>query len=149
MNDIQNLGIKSVNYFINLMKEEQWLVNAELSIKREYLSAFQGCNETVYGETIIDSNIHNVTQIINMFKEFNINCFIEDNKLIIEKTTDNLIRYSDIINYTYCDEKRRKSSSIIEQLKIKKYNNSNNGEIIIVENGCICVQISSIKQILQ
>jgi DNA-directed RNA polymerase beta subunit/intein/homing endonuclease len=148
MNDIQNLGIKSVNYFINLMKEEQWLVNAELSIKREYLSAFQGCNETVYGETIIDSNIHNVTQIINMFKEFNINCFIEDNKLIIEKTTDNLIRYSDIINYTYCDEKRRKSSSIIEQLKIKKYNNSNNGEIIIVENGCICVQISSIKQIL-
>ena len=72
-----------------------------------------------------------MTQISNMFNELNIktslhNSVVNENKtkvsIAFENTTDNLANYVDIINYTYCEEKRRTSSSIIEYLKIKECN---------------------------
>jgi DNA-directed RNA polymerase beta subunit/intein/homing endonuclease len=121
-----------------------WLVNSELSIKREFLSAFQGGEgcalsyqnnekpilgitfQTTHNEYLTNT-IEYVAQIILMFKELDIGCSLnmvnlsEDETkvcIIFEKSTENLIRYGDVINYSYCEEKRRVSSPIIEYLKI-------------------------------
>ena len=129
----------------------EWLINAELSIKREFLSAFQGgdgsrlsyqknganCKpnlgitvQTTHNDYLNDT-VDYITQIISMFKEFGIDCRLNTNKVNDEKTkvciafnrnTENLIRYADIINYSYCEEKRRTSAPVIEHLKIRGYN---------------------------
>ena len=128
-----------------------WLVNAELSIKREFLSAFQGgdgsrlayqkndktwkphisvTGQATYNEYLEDT-IKYMTQITIMFKEFEINSsikthIVDENKMqvciVFENSSENLARYADIINYTYCEEKRRTSAPIIEHLKIKEFN---------------------------
>jgi len=128
----------------------KWLVNAELSIKREFLSAIQGgdgsklsCQKN--GNTFkisigmtkqttqnvyLNDTIEYVTQIIDIFKEFNIHCYLkvytqDNDKSIVcvcfENTSDNLCKYCDVINYTYCEEKRRSSAPVIEFLKIREY----------------------------
>ena len=87
----------------------EWLVNAELSVKREFLSAFQGgdgsrlsyqknCGNK-YGWTpylgITYQTTHNdylndtteyIRQIINMFTEFCISCRIKIVKVCDEKS---------------------------------------------------------------
>jgi DNA-directed RNA polymerase beta subunit/intein/homing endonuclease len=128
-----------------------WLICAEPSIKREFLSAFQGgdgcriaCQkndtnwktnigrtfQTTYNEYLTDT-ITYMTQISNMFNEFGIKSrvsqyIVDENKskvcIIFENTSENLIKYADTINYTYCEEKRRTSSAVIEHLKIKNFN---------------------------
>jgi len=128
-----------------------WLVSSELSIKREFLSAFQGGDgsrlsyqkndrtwkphigitfQTTQNE-FLDDTIKYMTQIINMFIEFgiksNIKTIVVDNEktkvcIVFENSSENLVRYVDIINYTYCEEKRRTSACIIEHLKIKEFN---------------------------
>jgi DNA-directed RNA polymerase beta subunit/intein/homing endonuclease len=128
-----------------------WLINAELSIKREFLSAFQGgdgCRlsyqkndktwklcigrtfQTTYNEYLNDT-INYMTQIMNMFNDFGIKSNIKTNKvndmktkvcIVFENTSENLLKYSDIINYTYCEEKRRASAPVIEHMKIKEFN---------------------------
>jgi DNA-directed RNA polymerase beta subunit len=129
----------------------EWLINAELSIKREFLSAFQGGDGSRLsyqknGETFkpnigitfqtthnnyLNETIEYMGQIITIFQEFNIICRLNTKKvndektcvcIIFEKSTENLIRYSDIIHYTYCEEKRRASAPIIEHLKIRGFN---------------------------
>ena len=132
-------------------KIPDWLVNAELSIKREFLSAFQGGDgsrlsynknantwkpnigrtyQTTHNEFLQDTNAY-MTQISNMFKELGINnnialTIVDENKtkvgIVFDTSSENLAKYADIINYTYCEEKRRKSSPAIEHLKIKEYN---------------------------
>jgi len=161
----------------------EWLINAELSIKREYLSAFQGGDgsrllynkkcfptlkytlQTTYNDYLNDT-INYMNQIITMFSQFNIQCHlitknINDFKSIVsivfDNHLDNLIKYADTINYTYCEEKRRKSAVIIEHLKIKKYikdykyTNSliyeNFIKENIVHNGCVSIPILSITEI--
>ena len=51
---------------------------------------------------------------------------VDENKtqvcLVFKNSSENLARYADIINYTYCEEKRRTSAPIIEHLKIKEFN---------------------------
>ena len=131
-----------------------WLINAELSIKREFLSAFQGGDgsrlsyqknnntwklcigrtfQTTYNEYLNDT-INYMTQIMNMFNDFGIKSNIKTNKvndtktkvfIAFENTSENLLKYSDIINYTYCEEKRRASSPVIEHIKIKEFNKKN------------------------
>ena len=168
-------------------KIPDWLVNAELSIKREFLSAFQGgdgcklsyqkniktfkpslgvTSQTTYDEYLPDT-IEYMTQIVNMFKELNINCRLitqklENNKsslsIVFDNHDDNLTRYSNYINYTYCEEKRRKSAQVIEHLKIRDYNKNNkiyNNKYIyetfikdnLVHNGCVSIPILSIKEV--
>jgi len=128
-----------------------WLINSEKSIKREFLSAFQGGdgsrlsyqkNEKSWKPHIgitfqttqneyLDNTIQYMTQIMNMFNEFDIKSNIQpkkvdDNKtkicLVFENSSENLVKYADIINYTYCEEKRRNSAPVIEHLKIKEFN---------------------------
>jgi DNA-directed RNA polymerase beta subunit/intein/homing endonuclease len=129
----------------------EWLVRAELSIKREFLSAFQGgdgsrlsyqskidrftprisitCQTT--GNSFLDETINYMNQIMKMFGEFNIKCnvktdVVDEDKtrvyLSFENTCENLSIYADTIHYAYCDEKRRASAPIIEHLKIKSFN---------------------------
>jgi DNA-directed RNA polymerase beta subunit len=135
----------------------EWLINAELSIKREFLSGFQGgdgsrlsCQknsttwkpnisitcQTTHNEYLQDT-INYMTQIINMFNEFGIittikTIIVDDNKtkvcIVFENTSKNLVKYADIINYTYCEEKRRTSAPVIEHLKIKEFNKLHRNE---------------------
>ena len=128
-----------------------WLVSSELSIKREFLSAFQGGdgsrlsyqkNANTWKPNLgitfqtttkdyLNDTINYMTQIKNMFEEFDIKCSLKIKDInetsskvciIFEKSTSNLLRYADIINYTYCEEKRRASAPIIEHLKIREFN---------------------------
>ena len=129
----------------------EWLINAELSVKREFLSAFQGGDgsrlsyqkngekrkpnlgitiQTTHNDYLNDT-IEYINQIITLFKEFDIDCRLKTTKVNEEKTkvcivfnknTENLIRYADIISYSYCEEKRRTSAPIIEHLKIRGHN---------------------------
>jgi len=166
----------------------EWLTNAELSIKREFLSAFQGgdgsrlsyeskdnrftprisitCQTT--SNDYLNDTVKYMTQIVNMFSEFDIQSSIkiqdaDDDKsrvyINFENTSENLAKYVDIINYTYCEEKRRTSAAIIEHLKIKEFNKTRNipetnNDIYenfikenIIDNGCISVPILSINEI--
>lgn len=134
----------------------EWLVNAELSVKREFLSAFQGgdgcrisCQkndknwkpnigrtyQTTHNEFLEDTQKY-MKQISDMFLEFGINSniqqsIVDENKtkvcIVFENTSENLVKYSETINYIYCEEKRRTSAAIIEYLKIKG-NNKNTRE---------------------
>jgi len=126
----------------------EWLLNSELSVKREFLSAFQGGDgsrlsfkndtlsprisitcQTTSNEYLNDT-INYMTQIKEMFYEFGIKSEIktdtvDENKSTVsvnfENTYENLLKYADNISYTYCEEKRRTSAPIIEHLKIKNY----------------------------
>ena len=132
----------------------EWLVNSEPSIKREFLSAFQGgdgCRiayqKNTNGNTwkihmgytsqttndeFLDDTVKYMEQIVNMFVEFNIKCNLNITKVKEQPKTmvciafdtgaANLARYVDIINYTYCEEKRRVSASAIEHIKIRAFN---------------------------
>ena len=132
-------------------KLPHWLINSELSIKREFLSAFQGGDgsrlsyqkndktykpnigitfQTTHNDYLKDTTEY-MTQIINMFEELNIHCRlntinVDDTKtkvcIIFEKSTENLVTYSEYIHYCYCEEKRRISAPIIEHLKIREFN---------------------------
>jgi DNA-directed RNA polymerase II subunit RPB2 len=136
-----------------------------LSIKREFLSAFQGGDgsrlayqknektwkphigitfQTTHNDYLSDT-INYMTQIVNMFDEFGIksslkNNVVDENKtkvcIVFENSSENLAKYADIINYTYCEEKRRTSAPIIEHLKIKEFNKKTRDEHYkyIIEN---------------
>lgn len=128
----------------------EWLLTAEKSIKREYLSAFQGGDGSrlsyqkngdtwkpymgiTYQSTrnhLLENATEYMTQISNLFKEFGIVSNVQTKPsnedttkvcIVFEKTTKNYANYSDLIGYTYCEEKRRRSASIIEHVKIKEY----------------------------
>ena len=152
----------SFAYFMNIMgafsgkktnisrKLPDWLVNCDLSIKREFLSSFQGGDgsrlsyqkngikfKPSLGITFQTTNneylsytIDYMTQIKNMFEELNIECRLSTKKvndekskvcIVFEKSTENLLRYANKIGYTYCEEKRRNSAPVIEHLKIREY----------------------------
>jgi len=132
----------------------EWLINAELSIKREFLSGFQGgdgcrisCQKNqnmgnwkihmgYTSQTTHDDYLNETTQymqqIVNMFHEFNIKCCVKTNKIkdepkskvsiVFDTGAENLTRYTEIINYTYCEDKRRASALAIEHLKIRAFN---------------------------
>jgi intein/homing endonuclease len=129
----------------------EWLLKSGLSVKREFLSAFQGGDgsrlsynksekyykpnlgitfQTTHNDYLTETTEY-MNQIVNMFSEFNIVCRLtikkaDENKSLViitfEKGTENLVRYIDTINYTYCEEKRRCSAPIIEHLKIREFN---------------------------
>lgn len=132
-------------------KIPSWLINAELSIKREFLSGFQGGDgsrfsyqknadtfkpnigitiQTTHNDFLVATTQY-MCQIQKMFEEFQIICnlkntVVDETKtkvcIVFEKSCENLTRYADTISYTYCEEKRRVSAPIIEHLKIRKRN---------------------------
>jgi DNA-directed RNA polymerase beta subunit/intein/homing endonuclease len=128
-----------------------WLMNAELSIKQDYLSAFQGGDGSRFayqknGSTFkpnlgitfqtthndyLDATVAYMNQIKTLFEEFDIECrvktqVVNETKtkvcIIFEKSSENLLQYANSINYTYCEEKRRASAPVIEHLKIREQN---------------------------
>jgi len=150
----------------------EWLMNSEKSVKREYLSAFQGGdgsrlsyqknNKTwkpnigiTYQTTrndFIEETVNYMTQISTMFMEFGIKSNVQKKMMdetttkvciVFEKSSENLANYSDVIQYTYCEEKRRNSAPIIEHLKIKEFNKINRDahyQYIIENNGTVSIQ---------
>ena len=158
----------------------EWLVHAELSVKREFLSAFLGGNGSIltfrkrysttnqpyllptYEVSSVNDLNEYYTQIVSMFSEFDIACTSktyddEDKNMCIicinfEQNTENLLRYANVINYTYNEYKRKLSAPSIEYLKTISTNNIvyDYDQFIrenIVDNGCISVPILSIKEI--
>ena len=149
----------------------EWLLKAEKSIKRDYLSAFQGgdgsrlsyqkndkswkpCIGMTYQSVranLLENAVEYMTQISHMFKEFEINSTVQTKTvdentykicIVFEKTSKNLVNYSDTIQYTYCEEKRRKSAPVVEHLKIKEYNKKSreeNYQYIIENNGIVSI----------
>ena len=143
----------------------QWLMTSQLSVKREYLSAFQGGdgsrlsyqkNDKTYKPNLgitfqttsndyLEDTINYMTQVITLFQELNIHCNlqtakVDDSKtkvcIVFEKSTENLVRYAEYIQYTYCEEKRRNSAPVIEHLKIRAYNKGQRDEKVkyVLEN---------------
>ena len=142
-----------------------WLINAELSIKREFLSAFQGgdgsrlsyqkngenfkpnlgiTTQTTHND-YLDATLQYMNQVKQMFEEFGISCNLQTSVVdqektkvyvVFEKSTENLVRYADVINYTYCEEKRRASAPVIEHLKIRQQNKKHRDNMVqyVIDN---------------
>ena len=128
-----------------------WLMNSELSIKKEFLSSFQGGDgsrmsyqkndntwkphlgitfQTTHNDYLEDT-VKYMSQIQTIFQEFGITSnikttIVDDDKskvcIVFGNGSENLAKYADIINYSYCEEKRRTSAPVIEHLKIKEFN---------------------------
>jgi len=128
-----------------------WLMNSELSIKKEFLSSFQGGDgsrlsyqkndktwkphigitfQTTHNDYLEDT-VKYMSQIQTIFQDFGITSNIKtaavgDDKskvcIVFVNSSENLAKYADIINYSYCEEKRRTSAPVIEHLKIKEFN---------------------------
>ena len=178
-NDIRTLDVHEKEYFMDLVKLKlgfklpDWLINAEMSIKREFLSGFNSaCGSTITynngvdviskltNNTDLDNTNEYMGQITNMFEEFGIVCKLKniyyDNmhtnvNIEFDNSLENLILFVDTISSIYCEEKRRASAPVIEYLKIKHntYNLVYNDFIRdnIADNGCVCVPIESIVEI--
>jgi DNA-directed RNA polymerase beta subunit/intein/homing endonuclease len=140
-------------YFIMVMngliknRFPDWLLCAEPSIKREFLSGLTGASVmglplvkstddsyqvitqyTIYNENLKE-NTDYLNQVIELFKEFGVHCvlFIDENKIdenktdvsiIFERTLDNLNTYYDIIYPAYNERKRIEMALTIENWKI-------------------------------
>ena len=123
----------------------QWILESPLSVKREYLSAFQGgdgCRITMYTngnnnnkpninstqQTCINSCINGhytyMNQIASLFREFGIECNVTQEKgvektihrIVFNKGFQNLYTYTNYIGYRYCNEKIRESTLPIEYI---------------------------------
>ncbi len=129
-----------------------WLINAELSIQREFLSGFQGgdgcslsydlneetgwkfkldntCQTTT--EKYLNDTIKYMEQILNIFQSFKLEVNlrtkkIDNNKFVVCiqfcANHYNLSKYAKQIYYAYCDKKRRESAYVVELLRIKNIN---------------------------
>jgi DNA-directed RNA polymerase beta subunit len=152
-------------------KLPEWLINANIAIKRQFLSEYHTINGSIThnnGIGIISQNantdclnevIKYMCEIKNMFKELDILCELkvvkEDETNIninieFDNSLENIVRYIDTIAVVD-EEKRICTNPIIEYFKIKH----NNHDIIydtfirdnIADNGCVCVPIESIVEI--
>jgi DNA-directed RNA polymerase beta subunit len=144
-------------------KLPEWLINSELSIKRNFLSEYHTKNGsishnngigTISRSACSNEVIEYMSQIKNMFEELGIVCELkvvkQDVNIIFNNSLENIIRYVDTIAVVD-DDKRICSNPIIEYFKIK-YNNYNleYDNFIrdnIADNGCVCVPIESIVEI--
>lgn len=174
-----------------------WLILAEASVKREFLSGFQGGSgnrlsylteyKPIAPETkkqkyklgityqttsneFLENTVEYMNQIMSMFRELGIECSLKIKSLNpdkmktkvgiqFEKSIRNLARYADVIQYTYCEEKRRVSAPVIEYMKIKLQNKKiqksekKRGKYKdfirdhVLENGCVSIGILSITEI--
>lgn len=155
----------------------EWIITANNCIQREFISGFiagDGCrlsmNNNQDKKKIHCSEICQVTvkehleetkvylgKILLIMNKFNIRGKIregipqENNKIpyyiSLEQTYENLNNYADIINFRYCNEKRRKSALTIEYIKHKNYyvdinTNMYNDIIKLYSSGIGCTEIS-------
>jgi intein/homing endonuclease len=155
----------------------EWLIDAEPSVKREFLSGFQGRNGSVImyeNDKMIRLNstfratrpnelnrlVKMMVQISELFFDLNIHgCvnYVDTSNnaihLMFDRHLDNIARYANTIGYTYCDKKRRDSALAIETVLCLS-----SGRIIPLEHlieplthgcntGCVSVPILSIREV--
>ena len=125
----------------------QWILNASLNVKREFLSGFQGgdggritmarngnnykvlCGATqqTCSAEFQESHQEFINQIAGLFAELGVSCFTSRaelngkliNKFYLNNTYENIYRYSSLIGYRYCSEKTRHSALPIEFIRYK------------------------------
>ena len=178
-NDIDSLDDQEQQQFKEMVEHKlqyklpEWLVNAELSVKREFLAGYHSAHGSIThndGVSIISQTVSNIylenateymRQIKNMFVELGITCGININQyddesqptinIEFDNSLENVVRYVDNIGVVYCEQKRRDSAPIIEYLKIMRNNHNLVYDTFIRENiadnGCVCVPIESIAEI--
>ena len=145
----------------------EWLFCADLSVKREYLSIFQCKNgyplnfdhdHTPYlqsthhlaNQAQLDDTVNYMSQISTMFSELHINTTVDTEsrddvhviKIVFDPSPENLLKYADMIHYSYCEEKRCTSAPVIEYLKIQTYSNAISYDEYIRDNGCISERVN-------
>lgn len=125
-----------------------WLLKSSPETQRQFLSGFQGgdgsyiaVNEKTVQQQVrikptkltsqiqvLDSHLAYMKCVKQLFDTFHIECSIhtyttkttsKEVVLYISVKNENLERYADIINYAYCNEKRRKSRLSIEFLRLR------------------------------
>ena len=110
----------------------------------------------------VKDTIKYLEQVSTIFKKFNIDCNINEykeadefNKICCEiafvQSYENLNNYADIINFRYCNEKRRKSALTIEYIKHKNHYADIKGEmyqniISLYNEGNGCSEICKTKK---
>jgi len=91
----------------------------------------------------VKGTIKYLEQVSTIFKKFNIDCVINEYneyneadefnkircKIVFVQSYENLNNYADIINFRYCNEKRRKSALTIEYIKHKNHYADIKGEM--------------------
>ena len=143
-----------------ILKIPNWIVKAEPSVKREYLSGFQGGKGSFMSFDGFTPHLgysftgeEYMEQIARMFQDLGVQCntkqrdFHPQNCICFNNSNENLVKYADIIYYAYSEEKRRKSILVIEHLKIKEANLTPKTRITVSYNGVVCVPLFSIREI--
>lgn len=162
-------------------KVPEWIMNANKRIQREFISGFiagDGCrlsmnlNQDKYkihcgeicqvsSKKCVRDTLKYLEQISSILTKFNIqNRVYQYNKeiegkikcvIIIGGSYENLNNYADIINFRYCNEKRRKSTLTIEYIKHKNHcvdikGNMYNDIIDLYDSGIGCSEICKTKE---
>jgi len=151
----------------------EWLIDAEPSVKREFLSGFQGRNGSTvryvpngadsafrvvssYSTGALNIMTYALTDVCVIFGDIGIKChvnFVDEGSntiyMIIDDDLDNMCKYANLIAYSYCDKKRRDSALAIETMLCLS-----SGRIIPLEHlieplrsGCVSVPILSIREV--
>jgi len=151
----------------------EWLIDAEPSVKREFLSGFQGRNGSTvrnvpngadsafrvvssYSTGALNVMTYALTDVCVIFGDIGIKChvnFVDEGSntiyMIIDDDLDNMCKYGNLIAYAYCDKKRRDSALAIETVLCLS-----SGRIIPLEHlieplrsGCVSVPILSIREV--
>ena len=154
--------IIGLDHFMNLVGGDPltlptWLLMAEPSVKREFLSAFlsRGLSHTFSNTVYADKRIY-MQHVVEMLHELNIQCHVTYTELIPHQLMeakvviddDSLETYYDTIGSPYCEGTRRQSAAAIELLKIRAFSKMEltppaNWSV----NGCVSVPILSIEEI--
>jgi len=177
---LNKLGAFNGNKIEQIRNIPNWIITANNRIQREFISGFvagDGCklsmNNNQDKKKIHCSEICQVTlkehlketkeyleNILKIMNNFSINGRIregisqENGKIpcyiSLEQTYENLNNYADIINFRYCNEKRRKSALTIEYIKHKNHyadikTNMYNDIIKLYSSGIGCTEISETK----
>jgi intein/homing endonuclease len=162
-------------------KVPDWIMNANKRIQREFISGFvagDGCrlsmnlNQETYkiccgkicqvsSKECVKDTLKYLEQISSILKKLNIDCSINEGsttdndkircEIVLKQTYENLNNYADIINFRYCNEKRRKSALTIEYIKHKNHYADIKGEmyqniISLYNEGIGCSEICKTKK---
>ena len=149
-------------YFMRLVGVDafelpEWLLTAERSIKREFLSAFLGSGlKHDFSNTFYTDKRVYMQHVADMLSEFSIQCHVKylpftpnlitTAHVVIDN--DSLEQYYDTIGFTYFEENRRQMVEPIELLKIRSfYKQDMTPPVNWSVNGCVSVPILKIQEI--
>ena len=146
---LYKLGAHTGRKSENRKKFPQWLFNASLEVKRQFLCGLQGGDGTYISvnektiqrhirirplqmtcrNSVLQHHIEYMSSIKKLFEELGIESSIRINQpkdvnskevgVAISVKMKNIERYSDYIYYAYCDHKQRRSILPIEYLRLR------------------------------